>query len=252
MKPSFLLLSLALALPTFANEPPVVVVTPENDIALGAARQGNVLLWREMLKLGASPQARDASGNNALVMAVLGEHEDMLREVLLRGVDVNARGDVGMTALSIAVTRGHQDVVRRLLNAGARPDVADATGTTPLAIATRTGRNDLVSLLLQAGADPDRADESRVTPLHLAAERGNLVALAALLSADANPNVLDREHRSPLFAALFEQQTQAAELLIRHRHTDLRLPTQGDTPRGWAGKMGQTELVALIDKRLLR
>jgi ankyrin repeat protein len=223
---------------------------PENDMALAAARQGNLALWREMLKLGASPQAVDAGGNGALVLAVLSEREEMLREVLTHRVDLDRLGNIGMTALGVAATRGHAGTVQRLLKAGARPDVADATGTTPLAIAARQGRADIVGLLLQARADPDRADEMRVTPLHLAAERGHATIVRALLEAGADPNLLDREQRSPLFLALLEQKREAAELLIAHRRTDVRLLTQGSTPRSWAERTQQQELVALIDNRL--
>jgi ankyrin repeat protein len=113
-------------------------------------------------------------------------------------------------------------------------------------------RTELALLLLNAAADPDRADELRIRPLHLAAERGNAAIVAALLAAGADPNMLDNERRSPLFLALFEQQAAVAELLIRHRRTDVRLLTQGSAPRVWAQQTGMTELAALIDQRIAR
>jgi Ankyrin repeats (many copies) len=134
IRPLIAMLALAGCGHALAQVPAVPV--PENEMALAAARQGNLPLWRDMLKLGATPLARDAGGNTALVMAVLSEREDMLREVLNHDVDLNAVGGGGMTALSVATTRGHVALVRRLLAAGARPDVADATGATPLAVAT--------------------------------------------------------------------------------------------------------------------
>ena len=226
------------------------VPVPENEMALVAARQGNLGLWREMLKLGASPHARDAGGSNALVMAVLSEREDMLREVLQQGVDVNAVGGGGMSALAVAVTRGHLELVQRLLRAGARPDVADAKGATPLAIAIRLRRTEIARLLLAAGADASRADELRTSPLHLAAESGNTELVTALLAADADPNVFDSERRSPVFLALFEQHEAAARTLLAHRRTDPRLVTQGYSPREWAERTGHPALAELIDGRL--
>ncbi|HYA65207.1 MAG TPA: ankyrin repeat domain-containing protein, partial [Burkholderiaceae bacterium] len=76
--------------------------SPEEDVLRSAARAGNVALFRAMIKAGANFNARDASGNNALVFAALSDHDDMVREVLTHKIDLNVRGYVGMTALGIA------------------------------------------------------------------------------------------------------------------------------------------------------
>lgn len=242
----------ALAIATAMPPATAQVTLPEDEMALAAARQGNVALWRAMLAQGASPHARDAAGNGAVLLAVMGEREEMRRLVLAAGVDPNGRGNAGLTALGAAALRGHEGLVGRLLAAGADPDAADAAGRTPLAAAARLGRTSIVRRLLAAGADADRADELRATALHHAAEAGHADIVAALLAAGADPNRLDRDGRSPLFVAMFERHTAAAEALARHHRSDPLLAIQGASTREWAERLQVDAVVALLDRRLRR
>jgi ankyrin repeat protein len=226
--------------------------TLQEDVMLAAARDGNVSLFRQMVQSGASPFARDPSGNNAVVFATQGDHDPMLREVLMRKVDVNVRGGLGLSPLSLAVVRDNRKAVQRLLAAGADPDLTDANGVTPLASSVRLRHDDLARMLLGAGADPTLADRDGITPLHIACESGDIGLVTELLVHGADPNRLDRESRSPLFVALLNGHSDVAEVLIREPHTNLEQPTQGYTPRHWITTFGQPELATLIDRRLGR
>ncbi|MBV8211041.1 MAG: ankyrin repeat domain-containing protein [Burkholderiaceae bacterium] len=224
--------------------------TPQEDMMLAAARDGNVPLFRQMIQYGASPYAQDASGNNAVVFAVEGDHEAILREVLRRKIDTNVRGSLGLSPLGMAVLRGNEQAAQRLLAAGADPDLADANGITPLASAVRLGYDDLARLLLRAGSDTNLADRDGITPLHLSCQSGDLSLVTELLVRGADPNRLDRESRSPLFIALLNGHPAAAEILIRNHHTNVEQLTQGYTPRHWTIAFEQPELASLIDQRL--
>jgi len=241
------LAALALALCGFAA---CASPGPEEEVMLSAARAGNVVLFRAMIKAGANVHARDDSGNNALVFAALSDREEMLREVLGHKVELDARGSIGMTALGIATAHNAPQAVERLLRAGADPDRADANGVTPLASALRLGRPSLAARLLAAGANPRITDRDGVTPLHVAAERGDLASATALLEHGADPNALDHERRSPLFVALFFHHPEIADAIVGRRETNLTLLTQGYTPAYWAKQMGYDDIARSISARL--
>jgi len=219
---------------------------------LEAARSGDVIGFRAVLKSGVSFNARNVAGDNALILAVQSGREDMLAEVLAHKPDLDERGALGMTALGIAVTHDAPLIVAALLRAGADPNVADAAGATPLASALRLQRPDLAHRLLAAGADPRRADRDRVTPLHIAAELGQTELAGELLRAGADPNVLDAETRSPIFLALLHRHPEVAEILVRRRRTNLNLVTQGYPTVYWAHQLGYADLEKLIRVRLAK
>ncbi len=58
----------------------------EDEVMLAAAREGNVALFRAMIKAGANAHVRDDSGNNALVFAALSDQRrDAARGAWVQG-----------------------------------------------------------------------------------------------------------------------------------------------------------------------
>ena len=99
-------------------------------------------------------EARNTAGENALMIAALRGHLDILQRLLTRKAQVNRPG---WTALHYAASHPGDNawkLVQLLLDHFAYIDAESPNGTTPLMMAARYGRSDVVNGLLLAGADP--------------------------------------------------------------------------------------------------
>ena len=103
----------------------------------------DLLRVRDLLKQGASPDARDEEDRTPLFAAVLGGSIALVGLLIEAKADVNARDDEGNTPLGRAVfaARGRHEVVRLLRRSGARDDLPNAAGETPRQLAERLGEN---------------------------------------------------------------------------------------------------------------
>jgi hypothetical protein len=106
------------------------------------------------------------------------------------GSGVNEPDSDGMTALMHAVQGGFEDVVRSLLDAGAAVDGTDTRRRTPVHWAVLTRRERLLRQLLEhgvaAGANLDVYDAEGRTPLHSAISMGFEVGVQVLLEFGVN------------------------------------------------------------------
>jgi ankyrin repeat protein len=75
---------------------------------------------------GAEINARNADGNNALWLACVGRHLDVVDLLVDAGIEIDNRNDNGATPLMYASSDGLAGVVERLLARG-----ADRTPETP-------------------------------------------------------------------------------------------------------------------------
>ncbi len=175
-----------------------------------AAEHGDAAAVRLALGAGADPEARDAQGRTAVLLATHGNHVEAARALIEAGADVNAKDALqdsaylyagahglneilaltlahgadlqstnryGGTALIPAAERGHVDTVRTLLRAGVAVDHVNRLHWTALLEAILLGDGgprhvQIVQLLLEAGADPQLADGDGTTPLAHARQRG--------------------------------------------------------------------------------
>jgi ankyrin repeat protein len=96
---------------------------------------------RALLSKGASPDAKDAKGYSALILA---RSADVAHLLLEAGTEVKARTHSGNTTLLFAVC-GEIHLARALLAAGAHTDIRNDDGETVLA----TAANDKIRALLK-------------------------------------------------------------------------------------------------------
>jgi thiosulfate/3-mercaptopyruvate sulfurtransferase len=84
-----------------------------------ASYLGDAAIARQLIALGAPLDARNADGGNALWLACVGNHPDMIDILVDAGVDIDNRNDNGATCLMYAASSGKPDVIARLLARGA-------------------------------------------------------------------------------------------------------------------------------------
>lgn len=175
-----------------------------------AAERGDATSVRDLLRRGASPDARREDGRTALTAAALGDHvavarlligagadpdpQDtarnnallvtgetgsvaMLREVLRTRPDLTRTNRFGGTALIPAADRGHVEYVREILKTKIDVNHVNNLGWTALLEAVLLGdggtrHTEIVRRLLGAGTRPNLADRDGVTPLEHAKKRG--------------------------------------------------------------------------------
>jgi rhodanese-related sulfurtransferase len=101
-----------------------------------ASHKGDGAAVRMLIAAGAQLDARDADGNNALWLACVGKHLDIIDMLIDAGVDIGNRNDNGATPLMYAASSGNAAVVDRLLVHGADIGSETLDGFTALDLAS--------------------------------------------------------------------------------------------------------------------
>jgi len=100
-----------------------------------ASHEGDIPVIRELISGGARLNARNADGNNALWLACVGNHPDVIDLLVDSGIDFNNSNDNGATPLMYASSSGKADVVAKLLERGAETEPETPDGFTALDMA---------------------------------------------------------------------------------------------------------------------
>jgi ankyrin repeat protein len=193
---------------------------------LAAAAIGDVAGIARALADGATPDARDADGTPATMLATRGVHADALRALLDAEADVDAQDSTLDNPMLYAGREGLLDILRIANEAGADPSVTNRFGGVALIPAAERGHvgivdyllnetdvevdhvnrlgwtalleaillsdggprhQEIVRLLIEHGADVDLADGDAVRPLAHARARGQHEIAALLEAAGARP-----------------------------------------------------------------
>ena len=117
--------------------PPEVdaVVTNATTPLMKASHQGQGAVVRMLIAAGAQLDARNTDGNNALWLACVGAHLDVIDILVESEIDINNRNDNGATPLMYGASSGKASVVERLLAKGAdtAPQTLDGFSALDLA-----------------------------------------------------------------------------------------------------------------------
>ncbi|MCG5532716.1 ankyrin repeat domain-containing protein [Halorhodospira sp. 9621] len=145
-------------------------LSPAQQEAFNAARDGDAATLERALDGAADVQATDGSGRGLLHYAALNGEAGVVELLIERsdGADLELRDDGGRVPLHEAAAGGHTEAVAALLSAGVAVDPVDGDRRTPLMLAARSGDPRTVEALLAAGAEPDRQDADGATALSMA------------------------------------------------------------------------------------
>jgi ankyrin repeat protein len=112
---------------------------------------------------------RTANRNvSPLLLASAGGWNLAVKELLKRGASVNARTSSGETALEAAAFKGYLPLVETLLKGKANPNLPNGRNETPLVVAIKEGHSPVVKLLLAHGADPNAQTSNGYSALVMA------------------------------------------------------------------------------------
>ena len=106
----------------------------------------------------------DHNGMTLLAFATL--RDDLTTVQALLGapdIDINAQDEIGETALISAINGRKDDIVKALINKGADVNITDNHGWTPLMLAVQQGHLTTVQTLLDKHADINRTNEDGMT-----------------------------------------------------------------------------------------
>lgn len=193
---------------------------------------------RWLLRHGANPEWRDATGDTAL-HAWLAQGPAALPAVvaLLRhGVSpAGAGGLARYLAACVTADRADRSLERlalELLDRGADPFAPSRAGDPPLTLAVRLGWQGLIARLLEVGISLDTRDQHGMTALHLAAALRREAILKQLIAQGASPAIRAADGQTPLGVALASGRRDLAEWLDwRHWTLPRRALRETDLPQ---------------------
>lgn len=173
-------------------------LTRDESSVLTSAERGDTDTLDLLLAAGASPNAHDAKGWNALMLATLRGQTSAARTLLANGANVNEKNEAGGTALMMAATQGDQDLIQELLANGAVVNIKNRQDWTPLMYAAWNGHGSAVRLLIDKKADVNAKNQEGWTPLMCAVSKGHSAIVQTLLSRGANARLQNRNGETAL------------------------------------------------------
>ena len=204
-----------------------------------AAKQGDVLTVRALIKQHADLNTPAPDGMTALDWAARSNDLDMARLLIAAGADARFSNRYGITALSLAATNGSAPMIELLLKSGADPNAALPEGETVLMTASRTGNPAAIKTLLSHDAKVNAKEHTMgETALMWAAAENHPEAVKALIEGGAEINA----RSTVLSLAPFKWVTSGM--------VSTTLPRGGWTPLMYAARQNSTDAArVLVDAR---
>jgi ankyrin repeat protein len=133
--------------------------------------------------------ARDETGNTALMHASWSGHIETTKFLIEKGANVNAANQDRKTALMHASGNGHIETTKFLIEKGANVDASDVNGKTALIEVCMNGNRKMIETLIDNGADVNKFAPSSFTPLMYAIRGGHDEIAQFLIDKGANVDV---------------------------------------------------------------
>jgi hypothetical protein len=162
-----------------------------------AVNTDNARTVAELLAKGFDPNARSASGQVALYLAMGENFSPKVAEALLASpaLDLNLANAVGETPLMMAAMYGRLDWANKLLARGA---AAHKPGWSPVHYAAIGPNTQVLAVLLDRGADIDARAPNGSTPLMMAARYGAEDNVKLLIRRGADKELRNDRNQSAL------------------------------------------------------
>lgn len=193
-----------------------------------------------LMDSGESPNAENADGRSALMLAAAAGDLSAVETLVMAGALLDAQDHYGMTALMNAVVMRRLEVTQLLLDAGADPNTREVGGRTALMFAAATDHAEIVESLIVAGTELDATCGPKWrTPLMIAAEGAREKALRMLLAHGADPSIRDIDGKT---AAHLARTKRMVRLLRKYDRTKERSSFLGGLLRGRLHRSGSSNV----------
>jgi ankyrin repeat protein len=190
-----------------------------------------------LVLLGAHPgidlNVQDEQGNTALMLAVKGNHMDLVAALMNHpGVALNVQDNGGDTALMLAVKGNHLDLVVALMNhPGIDLNVQDNGGDTALMYAAAYNQLDVViSLMNHPRIDLNvQSRYNKYTALHHAVDNNHPAIVSQLLSDDKmDASLEDDDNNTALKRAIVYGYAKCVTILRQHERLLKKQSSEGE------------------------
>ncbi|XP_041370015.1 E3 ubiquitin-protein ligase MIB2-like isoform X2 [Gigantopelta aegis] len=201
--------------------PKLVTVRPDNGITCLhiAAKYGKLEIVKFLVEKWFDVNAKDLSGNTALLKALTKKHVDVSRFLIETGTDLEISNDKGQSALHCAVYAANASLVRDLMIRGCDVNVVDNSGDTPLHDAIGQNENTCAEMILMSpNLDLTIANERGFNPLQWAAFHGKFGGTLVEKTILRNKSLIDvklEDGSTPLHIAAINDHKEATEILIK-------------------------------------
>ena len=198
----------------------------KNDALMYAVSGGHQDLVRILIKefQFSANTCRGRTGSTPLLEACLKGHTDLVRELVVEhGADLSAKDNYSDDALMCAVTGGHQDLVRILIKEF-NFNANTSQGSIPLHQACINGHTELVrQLVVEHGVDINAKDNRNDDALMFAVAGGHQELVRVLINEfDFNVNMnRGRSERTPVVVACYNGHTDLMRQLVVEHRADL-------------------------------
>ena len=186
-------------------------------------RNGEFHVVTQLIKNGASINAKDQDGLTPLHYAAANGHLDIVKILLEHSADIDLVDDhimdgtkLNRTALHRSICFGHKEVASLIIERGADVNQRDADGFAPLDMAILEDQGDIAETLIQNGADINAADGIGYTALHFAIEDNDIKLVNLLIKHGANVNVGDNNLLRPLHLSAKMRLKEITQILIEN------------------------------------
>lgn len=178
---------------------------------------GHLSVVHIIFQSGGALDKMDYSQNTPLSLAVIQEHNDIVKYLIQAGSSASLKGEGGMTALHSAAKYGNLEACHYIMTLGNGSkfiNAQDDGGWTPLVWGCEHQRYDIVKYLLQSKADPSVRDAEQNVALHWAAFSGSVDIVALLLDQGCQVNASNLHGDTPLHTASRRDNYECVLLLI--------------------------------------
>ena len=160
-------------------------------------------------------ELEDDSGNNLLMCACKGGHDNIVTSLLRMQLDVNLVDRNSDTSLTIAVLANKTSTVSVLIRNGVNIRHKTANGDTALHIASKQGNSAIIELLVAADDTlKNDTDLSGRSGLHIASSIGHLNAVMTLVELNADLDTTETKGNTALHLACENEQFDVADYLV--------------------------------------